>query len=559
MYLSENTPEAQAMRENVLNLVSSQDENNITLALQLMKGGGFVPETAVPLWLHAIENVKAKKEVLLFLKDSLPEQAYHYIQLYFEYDDNSLLFAMRHFEKLVQYEGFGWDNLIDHILPYAFNNTFDNHKTVISAKEYFLLHPQTNKTKVLRAMRSYETELDLQGVNIAHLPENIGDLQEITSVNLFETNISELPESFYTLQNITHFHVASTPLEKNPNFLPTLKVKSPKLWAYVMCQNIVNFSKLDEIENIYNEVLAILPDYLDAFNGLILKLSEYRKYKTIVKYAELYPALCKDDGYYDKIIANAYFEEKQYEKATKIYENIAQANTYSEYYRDLCNVYLKINKTKEAVKTAQEALAYDSTDMLNHVALMEAYVAQKDFTKALQASEKAAEEDDKHMAFLRKKAEIYIAMGKTDEAEKYYQKLLKNRDDYEETWYIKAQVHEDRGDEKNMIKCYQKIITSGYTYTQNARVALGYLYLKKKQYAKAECMFYESALRVMDNLAHEAHLGLACVYAMQHDTAFALENLQQAVQESTACKERAKTEPYLESIRQEPIFLELTR
>lgn len=44
MYLLENTPEAHEMREQVKNLLLSENEANIILALQIIEAGGFYEE-----------------------------------------------------------------------------------------------------------------------------------------------------------------------------------------------------------------------------------------------------------------------------------------------------------------------------------------------------------------------------------------------------------------------------------------------------------------------------------------------------------------------------------
>lgn len=553
MYLSENTPEAQAMRENVINLVKSQEEHNTTLAIQLMKGGGFVPETAVHLWRRAIEDTTLKKEVLQLFKNNLPEQAFDYIKLSFEYGENLPIFAMRYFDKLVQFEGFGWDDLTDHILPYAFENSSN---MTIRVKDYFLQHPDTNKLKVMRAMITYSTQLDLQDLSLERLPEDIGELQELTYLSLYNTKISELPESFYTLSKLDYFNVYYTPLEKKADFLPTLKAKAPKMWAYYLSQNM-NTNRIDEIEKICNEVLTVLPDHFDTFTSLISNLSNYKKYKTVTKYAERYAHHTTDDNYYGKMIADAWYEEMEYEKAADLHEKIAKSSAYSESYRDLCKSYLKINKTKNAIKTAKEAIAYDTTDMLNHASLIDAYIADKDFSKAYQAGKKALEEDGEKGGILRRMGIVCAALGKTNESDTFYEKLLKSRFNEEESLFARAQVYEERGDHKNAFKWYKKALDTGYIYSQEARLAMGYLHLKKKQYAQAECMFYEVAQRETENLVYDGYLGLACAGVLQNDIPFALESLAKAVQESATCRERAKTEPYLEAIRQEPLFQEL--
>jgi tetratricopeptide (TPR) repeat protein len=553
MYLSENSPEAQAMRENVLNLVKSQEEHNIVLAIQLMKGGGFMPETTVLLWRYALENTDFKKEVLQFLKNYLPTEAYTHIKNSFEYMENLPLFAMRYFEKLVQHEGFSWDSLVEHILSYGFNITT---QMVTVAKDYFLQLPHVNKLKLLRAMITYETQLDLQDLQITTLPEEIGELQELTYISLYNTNITELPESFYTLKNLDSINVADTPLYKNPAFLPTLKEKAPRVWAYLAHQNI-STNKIEEIERAYTEILEAVPTYKDAFHTLISSINNHKKHKKIVQYALRYPDLCGDDSYYDKIIADAFYQEQQYEKATEIYEKIVKSNNYSEPYRDLCKGYIQIGKTKEAIKVAKEAIAYDNLDILNHISLTDAYIAHKDTQKAIQTATNALQEDKYHSQLLQRLGDIHTQLGKLDKAKSYYEAICKNRYNDEEHWIVKAKVYQMLGKPREAMTWYRKIVDMGYYHTQEARIQLAYLRIEKKQYPQAETLLFENVQRVTEGFVSESYFGLACLGAVQGDVPFALKYLEKAVQESASCKELAKTSRYLDAIRQEPRFVEL--
>jgi hypothetical protein len=49
MHLLENIPEAEILRQNVINLLSSKDDGNIKLALQLIEGGGLHESFKIPL------------------------------------------------------------------------------------------------------------------------------------------------------------------------------------------------------------------------------------------------------------------------------------------------------------------------------------------------------------------------------------------------------------------------------------------------------------------------------------------------------------------------------
>lgn len=83
MYLLEETPEAEALRQNLLNLFYSGDEQNIALACQMLEGGGVHPDFQAVLCVvllhisfpHSL-NEKAKELLQPFL--NAPE--YHFVE-----------------------------------------------------------------------------------------------------------------------------------------------------------------------------------------------------------------------------------------------------------------------------------------------------------------------------------------------------------------------------------------------------------------------------------------------------------------------------------------------
>jgi tetratricopeptide (TPR) repeat protein len=558
MYLSENTPEAQAMRQNVVDLVKSQEPTNFTLALQLMKGGGFVPQTITPIWRYVLENPETKKEVNAVFKQFLPERAYALWKLSFEYEENLSIFAVRCFDELAEFEGFGWENLTKDILSYTFQDT---SQTTTFAKKHFLYHPKINQLRLLQAMTTSETDLDLSSFGLTHLPEDIGDLEALTFLNMSYNKISQLPESFYKLTNLNNLYLTDNPIEKDSTFLPTLKAKSPKIWVAYMCQNI-GTQDIEQIESIYREILSIFPDHTEAFNSLLNQFNNYKKNKKIIALSEAYPDMSASDSYYGKMIADTFFEEQQYEKALERYEKIVQENPYSEPYTDCSKAYLKLGRFAEAIQSAEKAIRYDDQYLDNYLALIEAHIAHKDFTEALKTIENcrnAITGYDNEFVLLFKTVQIHIALGQVTEAETLYQKILKKRADVEDDWIVKAELCEILNKENEATKWYKKIIQEGYAHNQKARFRLGYLYLKKQLYPKAECIWIENLQYIDSGLITETYLALMCLEVLQGETLRALAYLQKALQDSDAIKSLVKHEPRLDSIRQDARFLKLIR
>jgi hypothetical protein len=57
MYLQEKTPETQAMRQHMCNLLLSEEETNLELAYQLIESGGMHPDFIAPLVILFVEEI----------------------------------------------------------------------------------------------------------------------------------------------------------------------------------------------------------------------------------------------------------------------------------------------------------------------------------------------------------------------------------------------------------------------------------------------------------------------------------------------------------------------
>ena len=352
MYLQENTPEAAAMRQNVVNLVNSGETHNIELALQLMKGGGFVVETATKLWRLALEDKEMRKEIVKAFEKGLPAPVYQAIANSWKYNDCFYIFVLRYLDTLTQYEGFSWENIINDILPYAFRYEQEmTHKS----KEFLLNHPDTPKYLLLKSMIVDGYNLSLGNVeNITTLPAEIGKLQEITYLDISYTNISTVTDEFFALQNLESFYYQETPLAQNQDFDKRFRECNVKVWAKIK-YNSLGYNYECRKNNIL-EILEACPDCSEAAAGLIMHYHDNetsQKYQKMIQAYETYQAaILPNDTWTLSKVAEAHIGLHEYEKALTYYQRIL---TIEESAEDASNWY-QLSKCYRLAKQYEAAI-----------------------------------------------------------------------------------------------------------------------------------------------------------------------------------------------------------
>jgi Leucine-rich repeat (LRR) protein len=157
-YLLEETPEAQEMRQNVLNLLHTEEENNLHLATQLIEGGGMHPDFEV------------------------------YFQKKFSH--------IHHLTTL--------EKLPALVLPYV--------KSAHAWEHY----GGNELPEVLRSCTNLET-LNINSSIIKNLPEWIGEWQYLKDFTFRHGKITELPETVGNWKNLTICNLANNEIKKIPD------------------------------------------------------------------------------------------------------------------------------------------------------------------------------------------------------------------------------------------------------------------------------------------------------------------------------------------------------
>ena len=119
-----------------------------------------------------------------------------------------------------------------------------------------------------------------------------------------------------------------------------------------------------------------------------------------------------------------------------------------------------MDRCAEAIQSAEKAVLYDDQYLANHLALIEAHMAKKDFKEAMNVVKKCqitVNEHEQDFELLLKIAQIYMELGQTTEGETLYREILKKRADTEEEWIIKAEVCEMQGKDNDAVKWYKKV------------------------------------------------------------------------------------------------------
>ena len=68
--------------------------------------------------------------------------------------------------------------------------------------------------KIQQALQSGATELDLSGMKLTELPESIGQLTQLQTLNLFRNQLTTLPDSLGQLTQLTKLNLFQQPTDR---------------------------------------------------------------------------------------------------------------------------------------------------------------------------------------------------------------------------------------------------------------------------------------------------------------------------------------------------------
>ncbi len=155
--------------------------------------------------------------------------------------------------------------------------------------------------------------------------------------------------------------------------------------------------------------------------------------------------------------ARSFLQEKQYEDACKLYEQICQIDTRdAESWYVLGGLYGRQGKHDEAFVRLQHSIELRPNHSKAQYNLGLALREKGEFEKAISALAKAYRLDPENTEAGDSLAHAYITLGQQDKAESVFKALLKNHPEQAETWSNLGTVYTAQGKISDAISCYRE-------------------------------------------------------------------------------------------------------
>ena len=225
--------------------------------------------------------------------------------------------------------------------------------------------------------------------------------------------------------------------------------------------------KLEEAIEAYNKALAIKPDYAEAYNNMGNALKEQGKLEEAIEAYNKALAIKPDYAEAYNNMGNALQEQGKLEEAIEAYNKaLAIKPDYAEAYNNMGNALKEQGKLEEAIEAYNKALAIKPD-------YAEAYNNMGNALKEQGKLEEAIEAYNKALAIKPDYAEAYNNMGnalqeqgKLEEAIEAYNKALAIKPDYAEAYNNMGNALKDQGKLEEAIEAYNKALAIKPDYAE---------------------------------------------------------------------------------------------
>lgn len=333
MYLLDETPETEPLREQVLNLLTSDVQENLVLALQLIKGGGMHPSFILPLWAKFPNLPANQKRTASSLLKSMYANGKQVTA-----EENKLKFVVADYDYATFERVYArlQDFYPAHCSLENFALFFFPVMNKVAFFDFFYEKLPAMRVFLLEKMKD-ESESDyisFGGSRLACLPAEIGAFPALRVINIEYSLIKELPENFYTLSKLRYFHYQNTPLAQDEPAIKALKKRMPALEATRFLDDATNLYYEEEFKKAANKMRKAV-SLLD--NDALI----WQWYGETHRMAELHPqslegfekasALNPNSGYLWGKLAELKCTHKFYDEALQMCETFLQNPSRFEY------------------------------------------------------------------------------------------------------------------------------------------------------------------------------------------------------------------------------------
>ncbi len=376
MYLLEETEEAEKMRQNVINLLESNEIATQEMALQMIEGGGTHSDFFVLLWVFSFLNYE-RREISTKDADKLAKKSYAILNkaikdatqkvLLWNHHQNTkkytpteiqyLEISEEDLNKISSIKGFEWHKLIRYFLPIIKRKT--------QQVNVFWKNSDGYTKDFWYALIGNSNRLDIHNTEITSIPEEIKYFTNLETIIFDRSKIEKVAEELYHLPNLKYLYYENTPISKGGRFFKLIISKSKKLASYIIYEKIryeyqSNF-KNPKKYNILEKCLTFNPNHIEALEKKYSFLFSEKRYEealeTILRILNIEPLFEKGQGQMNCLSlfvkANKYEEGLEFEAnvTQELFDKITVTTIKSNilFYKALMQFWLK--RYSECIKT----------------------------------------------------------------------------------------------------------------------------------------------------------------------------------------------------------------
>ena len=248
-------------------------------------------------------------------------------------------------------------------------------------------------------------------------------------------------------------------------------------------------NKLEEAQDLYNQVLKIDPNHSNALNNLGVLFKQLKKSYEAVSCFEKLIKIDPTNLNVLNTLGNTYKELKEIQKAIECYEKAIEIDQNYVIARNNLGVLLEqLGEFQKAKACYEKVIEIDPKYVRAHSNLGIVLRDLGEYQKAKTCFEKAIEIDPK---YVRAHNHLGITLTKLEDYKKAiecYEKAIEINPDYIEAHNNLGIIYSESGEDQEAIKCYEKAIEINPKYAKGY-LDLGILFRKigEKEKAKEYC------------------------------------------------------------------------
>ena len=244
-------------------------------------------------------------------------------------------------------------------------------------------------------------------------------------------------------------------------------------------------NKIEDAQELYNQVLELNPNHLDAHNNIGIILQNAGQYQKAIKCFE--KAIEIDPNYKNAYnnLGSAFKDLQEYQKAIKYFEKAIEIDpNYLDAYNNLGGVHGNLEEYQKAIKCFEKVIEIDPNYLISQINLGNIFKNLKEFKKAVSCYEKALIINPNYANTHFNLGIVFRETGFNQKAINSYQNTLQIDPNFIAAYFNLAIIFQKTGETQKAIDCYQKAIEINPKYA-NAHNNLGSMFGDLKEYQKA--------------------------------------------------------------------------